>query len=209
MKNFLAIDTSAEYMTVLAEVNGERFCVFEKDCAMKHSARLMPAVDRLLGEAKAKLSDFDCFVAVVGTGSFTGIRIGIATAKGFALATGKPTLPVTSFDLAAYTVKDGEKILALSDALHGAYYACGFEGENCTISPSYLTGDEVQNILLQGYVPCSHSPLPLENLRIFDPVEGLRVAAKTGMKKGKFGDLDALYIRKSQAELNLESGQKK
>lgn len=204
MKNFLAVDTSAEYMTVLAEVNGESFCVFEKDCAMKHSTRLMPAVDRLLSEANAKLSDFDCFVAVVGAGSFTGIRIGIATAKGFALATGKPTLPVTSFDLAAYIVKDEEKILALSDALHGSYYACAFERKKCTIPPSYLTGDEVRSLLAQGYTPCSHAALPLENLRIFDPVEGLRVAAKTLLEQGKFGELDALYIRKSQAELNLE-----
>lgn len=209
MKNFLAVDTSAEYMTVLAEINGKSFCVFEKDCAMKHSTRLMPAVDRLLREANAKLSDFDCFVAVVGAGSFTGIRIGIATAKGFALATGKPTLPVTSFDLAAYTVKDEEKILALSDALHGSYYACGFEGKKRAIPPSYLTGDEVQSLLEQGYVPCAHAALPLENLRIFDPVEGLRVAAKTLSKQEKFGELDALYIRKSQAELNLERGQGK
>lgn len=209
MKNFLAIDTSAEYMTVLAEVNGESFCVFEKDCAMKHSSRLMPAIERLLDEAGAKLSDFDCFSAVVGAGSFTGIRIGIATAKGFALAMEKPTLPVTSFDLAAYTVKDEEKILALSDALHGSYYACGFEKGERTIPPSYLTEEEAKEILSRGYVPCSQADLPLENLRRFDPVEGLRLAVKGFAEKGKFGELDALYIRKSQAELNLERGKNK
>ena len=204
--NFLAIDTSAEYLTVLAQLDGKRFCVHKTDCAMKHSTLLMPTVDELLRSANAKIADFDCFACVVGAGSFTGIRIGIATAKGFALATGKPTLPITSFALAAYTIKE-DKILALSDALHGAYYACGYEKGKQVLPPSYLTGEEVEGLISQGFTPVSYADLPLANVQKFSPADGLYAAVQGEIEKGAFGELCALYIRKSQAELNREKGE--
>ena len=203
--NFLAIDTSAEYLTVLAEVEGKRFCVHKTDCAMKHSTLLMPAIDGLLKEAGAEISDFECFACVVGAGSFTGIRIGIATVKGFSLATGKPTIPITSFELAAYTVKE-EKILALSDALHGSFYACGFEKGAAVLPPSYLSREEVERILAQGFVPVSCADLPFSSLQKFSPADGLYAAVKAKTEQKAFGELTALYIRKSQAELNREKG---
>lgn len=204
--NFLAIDTSAEYMSVLAEINGERFLAHKTDCAMKHSTLLMTTVDELLQKANAKISDFDCFAGVVGAGSFTGIRIGIATIKGFALATGKPTLPITSFDLVAYTIKES-KILALSDALHGAYYVCAYEDGKCVLQPSYLTGEELTPWLKKGFIPVSYADLPIENLHKFSPADGLYNAVKGKMQENAFGELTALYIRKSQAELNREKGE--
>ena len=56
------------------------------------------------------LGDCDFFAAVVGAGSFTGIRIGISAVKGFCAATGKPALPITSFDVAAYNTIDSEDV---------------------------------------------------------------------------------------------------
>lgn len=204
--NYLAIDTSAEYLTVAARVNGKRFCVHKTDCAMKHSTLLMPTVDELLAKNGLSVADFDCFACVVGAGSFTGIRIGIATAKGFALANRKPTLPVTSFDLAAYTVNE-QKILALSDALHDTFYACGFENKTILLPPSYLTKEEVKRLISEnGYIPCSHAPLGIDGLRTYSPADGLIAAVETKLEKEEFGELSALYIRKSQAEINLEKG---
>ena len=86
-------------------------------------------VDFLAG-AGMSLSDFEFFSAVVGAGSFTGIRIGVSAAKGFCLACEKPSIPVTSFELSAYNaVEPCDKILCIVDALHDAYYACGFDGD--------------------------------------------------------------------------------
>ena len=129
MKNFLAIDTSNNHLAVLAVKNGSVHSVFIPDCAMKHSVSVMPAVEEALKKADLRLEECDFFAAVVGAGSFTGIRIGISVVKGFCLAFGKPALPVTSFDVAAYNALDGayEKQLCLVDALHDCYYACGYE----------------------------------------------------------------------------------
>ena len=112
MKNFLAIDTSCDHLTVVLHKDGEIFTCFLPDCSMKHSVSVMPAVEEVLQKANASLEDCDYFSAVVGAGSFTGIRIGISTAKGFCLATKKNSLPVTSFDVMAYNGVKG-KILCL------------------------------------------------------------------------------------------------
>ena len=205
MKNFLAIDTSSKYMTVLAYIGGEKFFTYKEDCAMKHSSLLMTEIDALLQKAGAKLSDFDFFAAVVGAGSFTGIRIGISTVKGFCTAMKKPALPITSFALAAYTEKE-EKLLVLSDALHESFYACGYQNGEVSISPSYISSDEANAYIKEGYTPCSLEPLSIPTKRI-NPAEGLYNAALSlSENENNFGDLTALYIRKSQAELNLEKG---
>jgi tRNA threonylcarbamoyl adenosine modification protein YeaZ len=121
------VDTSGNYLTVVAGKGGEFYSVSIPNCMMKHSVSVMPAVDEVLKKANMTLAECDFFSAVVGAGSFTGIRIGISVVKGFCLAYKKPSLPVTSFDVAAYNRVSTGKILCLVDALHDAYYACGYE----------------------------------------------------------------------------------
>ncbi len=170
---------------------------------MKHSTTLMTEVDGLLKECGASLFEFDFFAAVVGAGSFTGIRIGIATVKGLALATGKPTLPITSFDALAYNGVDG-KTLCLIDALRGNYYACGYDTEGVCFAPAYLGKKEVEELLAQGYVLRSHRELPVRT-KIVNPCTGLERAVEILSKDERnFGELVALYLRKSSAEINLE-----
>lgn len=205
MKNFLAIDTSCDYLTVILRKDGETFTCFLPDCAMRHSVSLMPAVDELLQKANAKLEDCAYFAAVVGAGSFTGIRIGVSAVKGMCLAYGKPSLPITSFDVAAYNAID-RKILCLVDALHDCYYACGYENGEVVYPPAYLTEEEVLT-LADEYSLYACAPLPIgekTKLTVVDPVKGLEKAALCLSEKEQFGDLIPLYVRKSSAELNLE-----
>ena len=205
MKNFLAIDTSCDYFTAILSKDGEIYTCFLPDCAMKHSVSLMPAVDELLKKAEMTLDECDYFAAVVGAGSFTGIRIGVSAVKGMCLAFSKPALPITSFDVAAYNAVDG-KILCLVDALHDSYYVCGYEEGKVVYPPAYLSEEEV--LKLSGeYALYACAPLPISekvNVTLVDPVKGLERAAIALAKQDRFGDLTALYVRKSSAELNLE-----
>lgn len=205
MKNFLAIDTSCDYLTVVLKTDGKLFTYFLPDCAMKHSVSLMPAVDGLLKEAGVGLDACDYFAAVVGAGSFTGIRIGVSAAKGMCLAYGKPALAITSFDVAAYNAVD-DKILCLIDALHDCYYVCGYEKGEVVYPPAYLSETEVL-ALAEEYVFYACGKLPIAEktqVKLVDPVKGLEKAAEALAEKGKFGKLAPLYVRKSSAELNLE-----
>ena len=161
MKNFLAVDTSNNHLAVLAVKNGAAHTVFIPDCAMKHSVSVMPAVEEALSKADMRLEECDFFAAVVGAGSFTGIRIGISVVKGFCLAFGKPALPVTSFDVLAYNALDEGKILCLVDALHDCYYACGYEKGEVVYPPAYLTEEEVLALANEGYALVACTSLPL------------------------------------------------
>ena len=211
MKNFLAIDTSNNHLAVLAAKNGEVHTVFLPDCAMKHSVSIMPAVEEALLKANLSLAECDFFSAVVGAGSFTGIRIGISVVKGFCLAFGKPALPVTSFDVIAYNALDGVdgKRLCLVDALHDCYYACGYENGEVVSPPAYLTEEEVLALETEGYTLIACTNLPLAEkvaVTMVDPCIGLEKATKALGEQEKFGELTALYVRKSSAELNRVEG---
>ena len=206
-KNFVAVDTSGNYLTVVAGKNGEFYSVSIPNCMMKHSVSVMPAVDEVLKKANMTLEECDFFSAVVGAGSFTGIRIGISVVKGFCLAYNKPSLPITSFDVAAYNGLGEGKTLCLVDALHDCYYACGYEKGEVVLPPAYLTEEQVLALVAEGYSLCGVGEFPIaEKVAVSpaDPVEGLKNAVCEKAERGAFGELVALYVRKSSAELNLE-----
>lgn len=195
-------------MSVVACKNGEFYTSYTPDCAMKHSVLLMEKIDEAFEKLQMTAKDCDFFASVIGAGSFTGIRIGISAIKGFCLATGKPSLAVTSFDTLAYNAIDGkgkEKILCLVNALHGYYYACGYEKGEIVFAPSYISEEEVLSLQNSGYTLVSAESLPIPT-RVVHPTEGLKNATLALATAGKFGELNALYIRKSSAELNAQRG---
>lgn len=211
---FLAVDTANEYMCVLAHKDGKTARAFLPDCTMRHSTELLGQVEQALAECGLTLAECDFFAAVVGAGSFTGIRIGVSAVKGFCLAFGKPALPVTSFEVAAYNaLGQEEKTLCLVDALHGSYYACGFDGDKKVIlPPAYLSEDEVLKLTDEGYALRALQSSKERGLEISkkeqvaacNPDDGLLAAVLAKAQAGEFGELNALYVRKSSAELNLE-----
>ena len=195
-------------MSVVARKNGEVFSAFLPDCAMSHSVLLMQTVDEVLARANMRLDECDFFAAAVGAGSFTGIRIGISAVKGFALATGKPTMGVTSFDTLAYNAIDGSgKILCLINALHDCYYACGYENGKVVYAPAFLTEAEVLELVERGFSLVAGGELPIAlkaSVQIVSPLVGLQNAViARSQNQDAFGELTALYVRKSSAEINL------
>lgn len=89
-----------------------------------HSDRLLVSVEQLLGDLSLTLADCDAFAVVHGPGSFTGLRVGIATAKGLALATGKPLVGVSSLATLAMAAPFSRyPVCALLDARKQEVYA--------------------------------------------------------------------------------------
>ena len=205
-KNFLAVDTSGNHLAVVAVKDGKTAYGKIENCAMRQSASVMAVIDETLKKADLRVEECDFFAAAVGAGSFTGIRIGISIAKGFALACGKPTLPVTSFDVAAYNaIDDGGKLLAVVDALHDCYYVCGYEKGEVVYPPAYLTETEVLALIDEGYALCGCATAPIAKktaMQIVDPAVGLEKATLARANAGAFGELTAVYVRKSSAEIN-------
>lgn len=198
LKNFLAIDTSGEHLSVIACKDGKAETVFEENCAMQHSVRLMDAVDEALSRAHLFPEDCDFFCAVTGPGSFTGIRIGISAAKGFCAAAGKPALGITSFETLAYNTET--EALAAISAGRGNFYVCGFAADkSILLSPQIVGADELAR-LAGEYTVCAATPLSVPYLKA-DPAAGLLRAICAKSEKD-LGDLAAFYLKKSQAEEN-------
>lgn len=208
MSNYLAVDTASKYLCAVLCVGGKTYTEYREDCAMKHSTELMPSIDELFRRANATPQDVDFFACVEGAGSFTGIRIGISAIKGFALATKKAILPVTTFRLAAYNGK-GNKILALCDALHGHYYAAAYDESGAeTLPPSYIDGEQVCSFAEQGYLVKSLEELTLPEGVVYERVrpDEAMIGSIDALKDdaAAFRTPVALYVRKCQAEIERE-----
>lgn len=98
-----------------------------------HAERLMPMVGEVLAGAGRVMGDVDRIAVTTGPGTFTGVRIGVAAARGFALATGKPVVGVTSLEVMALRAQSmlgleaGEHPLVVAvDARREALYAAAF-----------------------------------------------------------------------------------
>jgi len=98
----LAVDTST-LLGGVAVVNDLEGMVIEVRLNVKstHSERLMTTIDYALTQSGYTISDMDFFAVAIGPGSFTGLRIGLSTIKGFSYATGKPVVSVSTLETLA------------------------------------------------------------------------------------------------------------
>ena len=118
----LALDTSSSLGSV-ALSRGDAIIdsrAFEANPG--HSTQLLPAIDSLLRSANIAPSSIDLFAAVIGPGSFTGLRVALACVRGLALS--KPCYGALTTDVAAFAARGrGAQTLAMTDLFHGEVFA--------------------------------------------------------------------------------------
>lgn len=126
----LAIDTSTEYLT-LAVMDGNKVSGrIHKKAAMRHSSLLVPMVDKVLEKSGLKIKDIDGFCIGAGPGSFTGLRIGVATVKAMAYSLNKPIAAVPTLDAIAENAKRFKgAICPVLDARKNKVYACLYRSD--------------------------------------------------------------------------------
>lgn len=200
--NCLAIDTSGSHLTVIVIKNEQVFCEFLLDSGLKHSTTLMPIIEQTLSKAGLDIKDIDVYSAVTGPGSFTGIRIGISTIKGFSYAFKKPVINVTSFDVLAYNKRE-RKSLAVIDALHDNFYVQGYDDTVVCLLPQFIDVKKLEQ-LSKEYQIISSTEIEGINVLVGDLKQGFinAVIAKMSEQNLDRESLVPLYVRKSQAEEN-------
>ena len=140
----LALESSSLSASVCVTDNGKLLAQTFQNCGMTHSATLLPMVEHMLKTAQLSLDEIDAVAVTVGPGSFTGIRIGVSTAKGIADAKNLPCIPVSSLAGAARNVcplPDNYIICPVMDARRGQLYNALFEcryGELHRLTPDRL-----------------------------------------------------------------------
>jgi tRNA threonylcarbamoyladenosine biosynthesis protein TsaB len=185
-----------------------------------YSARLIPEIAALLESRHATLRDVEAIVVVNGPGSFTGIRVGLSTAKGLAEGAGIPLIAVSRLALLAGS-SGLPHVLAAIDAGRGEYYVGEYQnGQN--LGEVLLSGEETVAAAKQpgaGVLVCDESVAgdasaassACAALSVCGPVyvqpadaaEALRFALGR-FRAGKFDDVETLqanYLRRSDAEV--------
>ncbi|WP_096230536.1 tRNA (adenosine(37)-N6)-threonylcarbamoyltransferase complex dimerization subunit type 1 TsaB [Thermoanaerobacterium sp. RBIITD] len=126
----LAIDSSSKTATV-AIVDEEGVIGEFSINHLRHSVILMPMIDEILKMAETKKEEITHIAVCEGPGSFTGLRIGAATAKGLAQALSVPIVGVSSLDGLAFNVSEFKGIICpVIDALRGYVYTSFYRGGN-------------------------------------------------------------------------------
>jgi tRNA threonylcarbamoyl adenosine modification protein YeaZ len=146
----LSIDTSTDCLSIAVTDEGAVLGRFHREVGRRHSELLIPAIDKVLKRCKIKLKDLDGFCVGIGPGSFTGLRIGVATIKGLSYSLNKPIVVVPTMDAIAYNaVKYRGVICPVLDAKKNKIYACFYSsnGKSLKRISKYLlvTVEELKN----------------------------------------------------------------
>lgn len=124
----LAIDTSGPVAGCAVMADGKVTCLIEMNRGLTHSETLMPAVDEALAASDLTCDDIDCFVAVAGPGSFTGVRLGVCAVKGLAHGVNKPCARVNALETLAMNFYGFDGLCCpILDARRGQVYCAAYE----------------------------------------------------------------------------------
>ncbi len=105
MATFLLIYTATAHASVCLSKNGVVIACLETTDQKSHSSFIQPAIDTLCKQTGISLSSIDAIAISIGPGSYTGLRVGMATAKGIAYALGKPLIGINTLQIIAAAAK--------------------------------------------------------------------------------------------------------
>ena len=230
----LALESSAAACSAALCEDGVLLAQMWQNSGLTHSCTLLPMVEDMLKNCGASLEDVDIIAAAAGPGSFTGLRIGIATAKGLAWPKDLPCAPCSTLESMAWLLShlDGTVIVCAMDARRNQVYNALFEAKNGQLfrltedraislaelenelkkfnKPIFLVGDG--SFLTYNTLKETVSMVLPPESRMHQRAVGVGLLALQKIALGEPGDGAALtpnYLRLSQAERERNERQAK
>lgn len=231
--NILGIDTTTKSASC-SILNNNKYYTKNISNEITHSEKLLPIIDETLKEANLTLDNIDMFATINGPGSFTGIRIGLATIKAFSQVKEIDIFSISSIDLISYVAfkrsSENEKyVLSLIDARNNrVYYGLNKltkdKQNNVTIEKvidvnNDLIEDVIPNIKEKNIIIAGNcidnfkdilSNISSDLIELYPTTEDLIDCYLALSNKGAYMynaySLDALYARPSQAERMSNNG---
>jgi tRNA threonylcarbamoyladenosine biosynthesis protein TsaB len=217
----LSLDTAGTRCAVAVSELGDGTLIAraDPDIGRGHAEVLMGLVAEMLAEAGATYADLGRIAVVVGPGSFTGLRVGVAAAKGLALALAIPVVGIASLEALAEPHWDGgAPVLAVTDAKRGEVYAALYGPGGAVLqAPAALPPAG-----LEGFVAAagegalilvgSGTSLAAETLhrplRIVDAsgISDIAAVARIGRARTATGPVRPLYLRGADAKPAAATG---
>ena len=224
----LSIDSSSKVATVALLKDDTLIAEYVLNDKREHSVLLMPMIEKILEDSNLSVDDIDGYVVSKGPGSFTGLRIGMATIKGMSFGSEKPYISISSLDALAYSLVSFDGIICpIMDALRSNVYTGLYKGVNSElttiIEPTSMELEDLiatlkekgEKVIFTGDGLLKHKDYIKENLpeAEFAPNHLSIVRASSlgdlGLQKLKNGISDdsnsaPVYLKKPQAERELE-----
>ncbi|MGZ4779566.1 MAG: tRNA (adenosine(37)-N6)-threonylcarbamoyltransferase complex dimerization subunit type 1 TsaB, partial [Thermoanaerobaculia bacterium] len=143
----LAADTSLPLLSVALVQDDSVIGSIALEGKGSRNEKLLPAIDWLLSESNVDRSSIDLFAVTRGPGSFTGVRIGLATMQGLALALVRPVCAMSTHEaIAAVEAFSGRNLVVVDDAGRGEYYVSRFDDRREVLPPRLASAYEVEAI---------------------------------------------------------------
>ena len=230
----LGIDTSSNASSVSVIEDNKLICEYTVNTKTTHSQKLMPMIENMLSMSGVNIKEIDAIAICIGPGSFTGLRIGMATAKAISHVNNLPIIGVNSLEILAGNMNlYDKKICSILDAQRNQVYTGRYKFENGSIveiQPVDVV--EIENLLeeiskdndewiLVGEAVYKYEDKikEIKNIDIPAPSHNVTKASSLcsiAMEKYNNNvdihncyDINPMYIRKSQAEVQYEEKMKR
>lgn len=226
--NVLSIDSSSKVATVAILNDTDLLGEYVLNNKREHSVVLMPMIEDLLNDCNLTIDDIDGYVVSKGPGSFTGLRIGMATVKGLSFGSNKPYISISSLDALAFSLNSFDGLICpIMDALRDNVYTGVYSYINSSITPilepTSMNINELCNFLLKqdspviftGDAVSKHKDFIIDNIpnaRFAPNHLSIVRASSIGelglqlLKNNIYDDPNSapVYLKKPQAERELE-----
>ena len=219
----LTIDTAADACAAGLIGDGKVLAQELQEMTLGHAEALVPMVQKLVGEARVGLADIDLVAVTIGPGSYTGVRTGIAAARGFALGTGAPAAGVSSLQAVALAAAPDSAgpILCVLETRRADYFAQLFNPDGSSrASPIVAEGKTLANLaarysaVLAGNAverlieECPALICATVSAAIWPRPVDIAALAETDYADGGLAEdtLSPLYLRAAEAKLPPQGG---
>ena len=193
----LAADTSLPLLSVALLRDETLIGSIALEGKGSRNEKLLPAIDWLLSEAAVDRKTIDLFAVTRGPGSFTGVRIGLATIQGLALAVGKPICAMSTHEAIAEAVADA---LVVDEAGRGDLYVSEFVAGREVSEPRLVHATERET--LRGNIVSASEFAQRENVAAACARRALRIASAGALDR--YADPTPIYVRLAEAEVKLQ-----
>ena len=149
----LALDTSCKTAMAVITDNGKIIASIQLHDEKTHSVKLLPAIEYILSAADLKENELDAIAVTNGPGSYTGLRIGVTTAKTYAYTLNIPVIGINSLEALAASVDVGNDniICPLIDARNTRVYAAAYQNGHEILKTTPIECYEFCKILKEKY----------------------------------------------------------
>lgn len=204
----LGLDTTRKRAKIYLQMEDKQYVLNMME-NVKHSEGLFLYLEKALFENNLKVNDFDYFSAIVGPGSFTGIRVGMSVIKAFNQVANKKIVAVNMFEILKNEYRDS--VILLNSTSTSCYYAeikkCEIVGAGVIDKSEIAEKFASKNIVILDEEK-ELIGVALENVIIVDEEVLNNLYFKTLLKKIEkedFGTFEPYYLQLSQAERNLKN----